>query len=101
MIQGLSDREIQLLRQLVVNPLKQAGYRVWIFGSRARGDFKKFSDIDLLFTPPQGQETSKAFLSELEESLENSALVYKVDLVEESQLAQSYRDNVINDRVPL
>ena len=43
---GLSEDELNTLAQLVVGPLVGAGAKVWCFGSRARGDHKKFSDID-------------------------------------------------------
>ncbi|MBE9540577.1 MAG: nucleotidyltransferase domain-containing protein [Proteobacteria bacterium] len=31
-----------------MNPLKNQGANVWIFGSRARGDHQEYSDLDLM-----------------------------------------------------
>ena len=44
---GLTAEEFSLLDELVIAPLKKHDCRVWIFGSRAREDHQKFSDIDI------------------------------------------------------
>lgn len=97
---GLSENEFNLLKKLALDPLKQSGAKVWVFGSRSRGDHKKFSDIDLLFdfmdvAPPKG------LLFEIKDSLENSNLSYKVDLVNKKEIAQSYYDNIQKDCQPI
>lgn len=98
---GLSDNEWDLLSKTVIQPLKNQGCQVWIFGSRARGVQKEFSDIDLLFELPPGSSLPSGFLSNIKEQIEESRLSYKVDLVEWSHLATSYRASVLTDRVPL
>ena len=95
---GLSEEYLEILNNLVILPLKNAGGEVWIFGSRARGDHKKFSDIDLLF---ELSDIPKGFVSQITEDIEESRIPYKVDLVNIKELASSYRDNVIRDRVKL
>lgn len=42
---GLSQSEYKLIQLLVIEPLARYQAQVWIFGSRARGDFKPFSDL--------------------------------------------------------
>ena len=93
---GLTDQEWKILSELAIEPLKNLGVKVWIFGSRARGDFKKFSDIDLLYSDLDDDQKSKIY--SIKSSLEESSLSYKVDLVDESELAESYRNQVILDR---
>ena len=98
---GLNQDELNLLHKLVVSPLKDRGCAVWIFGSRARGDHQPFSDIDILFECPQNSKLPAALLSQIKESIEESRLNYKVDLVSTEDLAKSYIDNVNRDRVAL
>lgn len=95
---GLTDSEYDLLRCLVIEPLAKRGARVWIFGSRARGDHKKFSDIDILFEISDRAVLPAGFLSRIQEEVEESRLPYKVDLVEMRQLAESYREGILKDR---
>jgi predicted nucleotidyltransferase len=41
---GLTEQQYQYLQEIVVAPLKNQGATVWIFGSRARGDYQEFAD---------------------------------------------------------
>jgi predicted nucleotidyltransferase len=91
---GLTDDEFKILQDLVINPLKKMGCQVWIFGSRARGNHQKFSDIDLLFEESEKKLLPSGFLSQLREKAEESRLNYKLDLVNRDDLAVSYRQNV-------
>lgn len=98
MIAGLSPSEYSLLSQIVLDPLRQAGCTIWVFGSRARGTQHPFSDIDLLYELPVGKTLPDGYVSKIKENIENSRLNYKVDLVNVSNLADSYRTSVFNDR---
>ncbi len=95
---SLSDEELKFLGENVVKPLSSIGYKVWCFGSRARGDGAKFADVDILI---EGPGKPRAVISEIEERLIESNFPYKVDLVLEVDLAESYRDSVFADRVLL
>lgn len=97
---GLNENEFDILMSLAVDPLKEAGARVWIFGSRARGDHRSVSDVDLMYsfgaiTPPRG------LFYRITTDLEESRLPFKVDLVAEDSIAASYRAGALQDRLPL
>jgi predicted nucleotidyltransferase len=93
---GLESRHFEILQKLVFTPLKsKEGCKVWVFGSRARGDHQRFSDLDLLV---EGKVDPK-ILSKIREDLDNSSLPIKVDIVLDSALAESYRKSVEKDRV--
>ncbi len=94
----LSREELEFLRETVVRPLSAEGYRVWCFGSRARGDGARYADVDLLI---EGPGKSRSLISDINETLINSNFPYKVDLVLESDLADSYRASVMADRVEI
>ena len=94
---GLEERHWQAVQDLLVKPLHNAGCQVWVFGSRARGDHQKFSDLDVLVAGKPGD----TLLGQIREDLEESMLPIKVDIVLEHELADSYRASVERDRVPL
>lgn len=98
---GLSSLEYQLLHDLALEPLRKAGARIWIFGSRARGDQKPFSDIDILIELGSDSHLPPGLLSQIKEAVEESRLPYKVDFVNITDLAESYRQGVLQDRIPL
>lgn len=96
---GLTSGEREILERFLIRPLKAEGVMIWIFGSRARGDHKRFSDIDVLYAVPDGVDLRPGLISEIKEALEESNLPYKVDLVHEPELAESYRASVRKDRI--
>ncbi len=98
---GLSQTDRELLFQLLIDPLKKQGAKVWIFGSRARGDYKKFSDIDILYDLQKNKKLPQGWMSPIIEAIENSNLPYKVDIVNRQEVAESYRDQVEAEKLEL
>jgi len=91
---GLNEQQWKIVETLVLTPLKASGCKIWIYGSRARGNCERFSDLDLLIEGPI--EPTK--LSSIREALEESTLPIKVDLVPEIDLAHSYRETIEKDK---
>lgn len=81
----------ELGREGLIDDLR--GFRVWIFGSRARGDYQRYSDVDVLIDGDVDPE-----LGSFEEIFENSNFPYKVDFVLSRRLASSYRKNVDQEK---
>ncbi|MEY4668928.1 MAG: hypothetical protein RL518_1627 [Pseudomonadota bacterium] len=92
---GLSPENWSIVQDLIIRPLKDKGATLFIFGSRARGDFTPFSDLDILV---EG-DISSSLLSSVAEGIEESNLPIRVDIVLAQDLADSYRPNVERDKV--
>lgn len=93
---GLNSKEYLFICENVVNPLEALGAKVWCFGSRARGNYQKFSDLDLAI---ETQNSVDIELSQIKELLENSNFPFKVDLVLKHQFAQSYLSGFEKDKI--
>lgn len=97
---GLSDSEFLFLEEHLIAPLKKNGARVFLFGSRATGKYKKFSDIDILYKCSTAAITNSE-IYRLLSFLEESNFPYKIDLVSDSDLAASYRADVEKNWIEL
>lgn len=91
-------KEFEILYETIVNPLKDAGATVWIFGSRARGDHKKNSDVDILYEFPANAKIPSGLIFSVKEELDDSRFPFIVDLVALKDLAKSYSSGVLTDR---
>jgi predicted nucleotidyltransferase len=98
---GLTQDQYNILQQLLVTPLQKKNASVYIFGSRARGTQQPFSDIDILYIEAPGSPIADSEISTLKEALENSNLPMKVDIVNNQNLASSFRSSVEKDRILL
>tara|TARA_R110002050_G_scaffold98117_1_gene203847 strand:+ start:998 stop:1321 length:324 start_codon:yes stop_codon:yes gene_type:complete len=72
---GLNDTEIQLMRKVLEQypEVKQA----ILYGSRAKGNYRPASDIDLTLV---GTALTLTHLPEIENQLDDLMLPYKIDL---------------------
>lgn len=98
---GMTNEQYSLLKTLVIDPLKLHNCNVYIFGSRARGTNHPHSDVDLLYTLIDKAELPVGLLSKIKEDIEESRFPFIVDLVNEDELAESYRDSVLSSRSEL
>ena len=96
---GLTKEQYNLLNTIAIEPLKKAGCRLWVFGSRATTKFQKFSDIDLLYESPH--ELELGYLYKIKNDLEESNFPIKVDIVNIKDLAGSYKENILKARIEI
>lgn len=91
--QSVSRNQILLqLRNIIDNALEDIPSEVYLFGSWARNEEKRSSDIDIAFKGKE--EIPLKTLVELHEKIEESTLPYHVDLVDLSK-----SDPVIHKKV--
>ena len=85
--------------QKIVAPIakKHGMIRVYLFGSRARGDNKAGSDYDFCISAPKGYGLFKigSFLSDLKDALGDEVDIVSEDAVFKSQY---FREEMIHDR---
>jgi predicted nucleotidyltransferase len=76
----LEEKWKKLIKEIVRKYLPDKDYKIFIFGSRAEGKNRKFSDIDLGIEGPE--KISSLIHLNIEEDLENSDIPYRVDVVD-------------------
>lgn len=75
------------------------GTRVWVFGSRATGAARRYSDLDLAL---KGEGTLSAdVLGDLTEALSESDLPYKVDVIDLRSVDSGFRTRIEQEMVAL
>ncbi len=94
---ALSPPQAQLVRRLIDQVLP--GARVSVFGSRATGHARPFSDLDLLLLGPSRLTWSQ--LADLRDAFEASELPFSVDVVEAAGLAEGMAQRVMAQARPL
>lgn len=85
----LAPQHLKLLETILLRHLPQ-GISVYVFGSRARGTAKPFSDVDLALDA-QGHILPAQTLGRMALDFEESAFPYKVDLVDLNAASPEFR----------
>ncbi|AVR87832.1 nucleotidyltransferase family protein [Thauera aromatica] len=86
--------DVSAAHKLIRCSLPPEAAKLWLFGSRARGDARRWSDIDIAVEPLR--RLPPGLLAELREMLAESSLLLDVDLVDLSAASPALR-NVIKE----
>jgi len=86
------------VRRIVLKYLERQPVQVWLFGSWARGEACRVSDIDVGILP--SEPLPRGLMGEIAEALENSRSLYPVDLVDLSTVSESFRARVLAEGIP-
>lgn len=89
-------------RRIVLDLLAEhlpAGSKVWVFGSRATGRARRYSDLDLAIDAGRRLTLDEAAM--LREAFEESDLPWRVDAVDWHAVGERFRKLIASDRVPL
>jgi predicted nucleotidyltransferase len=76
-----------------------ANTTAWVFGSRADGRARRYSDLDLAIDA--GRRLTLDELARLAEAFSDSDLPYKVDTVDWHAADERFRQIIAGERVPL
>lgn len=83
----ISARHLELVRDILQAHVP--GREVWAFGSRAKKTAKQYSDLDIVML---GEERLDIHLAaELREAFQESALPFKVDIVDWAATDEGFR----------
>ncbi len=85
------------LKNAVLDFLSGENSKVFLFGSRARGDNSAASDVDIGIVPREGFRREKLAL--LREFIENLNVPYKVEVVDFSQVSGRFKAEALKDAV--
>jgi predicted nucleotidyltransferase len=73
--------------------------KVWVFGSRATGRARRYSDLDLAIDP--GRPLTLDEIAGLSEAFSDSELPYKVDLIDWHDTDDHWRQTITAERAAL
>lgn len=90
--------DLTLARDIANRVLAGTGATAILFGSRARGDARQWSDIDLAIESEQ--ELPPEILSVLREAFEDSNILLNVDVVDLRDASTDIRNAVLREGVP-
>jgi predicted nucleotidyltransferase len=94
---ALSPNELAAIKAILVRHVPDAS--VWVFGSRATGKAKKYSDLDLCIKA--NQALALDVMSAMAEDFSESDLPWKVDIVDWFSVSDSFKAIIERDRVLL
>ena len=92
----LEDKYIVFIKEIISKYL--IDYELYLYGSRAKGLARKYSDVDLAISSPMLTQEIK---SKIEFDLENSTFPYKIDLADLNNITEQIKKLIESSLVKL
>ena len=90
---GLEDRHINFIKEMLKKHVPDKRAKFYMFGSRVKGQYREYSDVDIAIESPNFTNETKL---KLELDFENSAFPYEVDIVDLNSINENFK-NIIKD----
>ncbi len=97
-VAAIDPRDRAAIARAVAPLARQYGVEVRLFGSRARGDARRVSDIDLALCA--SQPLPLAALAQIRQSLEDSPVPFRIDVVDYARASPDLRRAIDEEGVP-
>jgi type I restriction enzyme S subunit len=94
----LRDEHAAIVRDVLRTHLP-AGVRAYVFGSRAHGSARQYSDLDLALE--WDRPLGLGLIGAITDALSESDLPYKVDIVDLATVAPAFRARIAKDCIAL
>ena len=91
------QKDLDIVKSIVLSELENYEAEVYLFGSHARGTSGRKSDIDVAIIPKE--IIPSHVFSIIREKLEDSIIPYNVDLVDLSTVEDNFRERVIKEGI--
>jgi len=92
-----TDKYLRQVYEIIAAHMKEYAVRVYLFGSRATGNPRVFSDCDIGIEPLRNLPVGH--LSHLREKLEESHIPYAVEVVDLSQANEDFARKVRDEGI--
>ena len=92
------DRHIKFVLDLLKKHIPNSEAKFYIFGSRAKDKYKKYSDIDIAIDYP---DLTADIKQKIELEFENSTFPYEVDIVDLNSINENFKNIIKEDLVEL
>lgn len=94
---GLEERHLNFIKETLKKYIPNPEAKFYIFGSRAKGKYREYSDVDIAI---DSLGLTSSLKSKLELEFENSTFPYEVDIVDLNNIKDNFK-KLIQDELVL
>ena len=97
---GLDKRYLDFILQVLKDNIPQKAAKFYIFGSRAKENYKEYSDVDIAVKLPD-KKLSADILGKILLEFNDSTLPYEVDVIDLNAIDEKFKNLIKNSLVEL
>jgi predicted nucleotidyltransferase len=93
----MENKYLDELKMLLQNLAKNRNVGIYLFGSRARGDYNESSDVDIGIIPDDAVDDIE--ISSWREKIENTNIPYHVEIINLNEVSNDFKEEVMKDAI--
>lgn len=93
----IESKYLEHVKSIINSHLQDSNLKIYVFGSRVRGNAKKYSDLDVALKAASKIDFNK--MSRIEIELEETTIPYKVDVIDLNNISDTFKKCIKNDLV--
>ena len=97
---GLDKRHLDFILRVLKDNIPQKDAKFYIFGSRAKENYKEYSDVDIAVKLPD-KKLSADILGKILLEFNDSTLPYEVDVIDLNAIDEKFKSLIKNSLVEL
>lgn len=97
---GLEQRYIDSILQILHKHIHQKNAKFYIFGSRSKGNYKEYSDIDIA-VELSNEKLSTDILGKILMEFNDSTLPYEVDVIDLNAIDEKFKSLISNSLIQI
>ena len=97
---GLEQRHLDFIKEVLQKNISDNNAKFYIFGSRAKGTYKDYSDIDIAVKLAD-QKLSADILGKLLLEFSDSTLPYEVDVIDLNSIDEKFKKLIADSLVEI
>ena len=97
---GLKKRHLDFILHVLQENIPQKDAKFYVFGSRAKGNYKEYSDIDIA-VQLQDEKLSADILGKILIEFSDSTLPYEVDVVDLNAIDKKFKELILDSLVEI
>lgn len=97
---GLEQRHLDFLKEILQKNISDNNAKFYIFGSRAKGTYKDYSDVDIAVKLPN-KKLPTDILGKILLEFSDSTLPYEVDVIDLNSIDEKFKKLIADSLVEI
>lgn len=94
---NLEERYLDRIKNIINSIILDDNLEIYVFGSRATGKARQYSDVDIALKLNEKIDTNK--ISKINIELENTTIPYEVDVIDLNSISDSFKKCIEKDLI--
>jgi len=96
---NIESKYLELVKNIIKSVLQDENLKIYVFGSRATGKAKQYSDLDIALKSDSKIDSNK--MSKIATELEDTTIPYKVDIIDLNDISEAFKNCIVKDLVEI